>query len=180
MRVPQLLVVSSIFLASILVAGLVITGQASDSGVPDNYNDPIPANLTLNHSYNGTAFTGDIIYDIIGGVDYSGLAKVAYEPNVIRSVQPIYGALPPWTYDAYDISYTIAICVDINWDPDNARLMIGLLNTTTQWLTAIGVDGGSFSGWCPSTEGYDQFVVINWYKWGVYIAYVGNLTKIYW
>ena len=158
-------------LAALSLAGAnTIAGHASEWVIPDNYEGPLPGNLTPNNVYDA----------IFGQTVYSVQSNTSQEPNVIRAVQPISGILFPMSYDAYNIQYTIAICVDIIWAPGNQRLAIGIMNTTINYAYVIGIDGGSYSGWCPSTQGFDQFVVINFHPENIYIAYNGNLTKIYW
>ncbi len=182
MRLAILLALSLLLVASVAMTSYFIMSNASLDDVPENVTGPMPNRFTENSESNFTSYTiHDIIYRIgRGGIDYSDLAATAYEPNVFRSVQHIYGALPPSTYDAYSVRGTIAICVDIDWVPTYAKIVVSLYNSTTNWLNGISAEGGSLRGWCPSTDGYDEFLVMNWYRWGVYIAYSGNLTKIYW
>ena len=181
MRIPLLLAISILLVSSVMLTTYFITGEADTGDIPDNVTGPIPDWISENNASNLTSYNNGVIYNIrSGGVDRSGLSSVAYQPNVFRSVQPIYGALPPATYDSYNILGTIAICVDIDWDPDYAEIVVAVYNSTANYLNGISAEGGSLRGWCPSSQGYDKFLVMNWYRWGVYIAYVGNLTKIYW
>jgi len=146
--------------------------------------DEIPQGPVAVDFQSGFNYVGDLPVAVVeqGGPDASGLAAASYSPEVFRTVEHIYGLLPPSTYKSYSIAYTIAICVDIEWLPRQAWIYLGLLNTTTNIVEIWGFRGGELYGWCPSTDGADEFLVLNlyWRDDEVYIIYDGNLTKIYW
>ncbi len=99
------------------------------------------------------------------------------ELQLICSDKTIYGALDPGELHLYNIAGTTSICADISWLPSDRYIWLGLLDEDTSILKLYRFSGGSVT-WCPSTTGYEYFVVANLYL-DTGLVYYGELTRCY-
>ena len=114
-------------------------------------------------------------------------AAPTYSPNVIRTVQQVYGVIEGWAYEAYDITGTIAVCVNLEYVPRNVTFTIALYDEDTRRAIFFYWNGtGEVSGFCPATDdgndGFEQIRFANIYPpyYKIYIAYSGTLSRYYW
>ena len=115
-------------------------------------------------------------YEVV--VDNEAFIEVKQvEPQLICRTGYIEGVLLPQEADGYYIGGTTSICADISWIPSDKYIWLGLLDEDTNLLVLRRFSGGSTT-WCPSTEGYEYFVIANLY-YDTALGYYGELTKCY-
>ncbi len=161
----------------LVIAPSLVGLDASQAPEAGEEAEAFPSYLTSN-DYNETS-TSTIYPSPVLSAKESASSPI--NPNVIKVTQNIYGVLPPWTYDSYDIRGTIAICVDLDYDPDEWYIWVGIWDEETNtWYRRTGINGTIL--WCPDTDGYEELRIANPQApyTHVYIAYVGTLTKYYW